>query len=839
MNPSVGLIEKGCELNIIAIDEAEDRITYRLGKEKQYAWSDPEEKVRAGIVLDLIFNYQYSPRRLDTEVAIPSRTPKHWADVVVFKDDGRKDPYITIETAAPHITERERVQKREQLFGYANALASEFAVYEDAVSPRKHWRVRGYGGLERDENIIADIPSNYGDTPEYRYYRSSDSDLTEVNAAELNRIFNQCHNVLWSGGKSDPTESFDEMSKLLFAKLHDEQRTRNGEAYDFQWGKNETGIMVAQRVRDRYQKAREHTPGIFVADIEAEPEKIATVVQLLQRVSLRRTDPDAKGRAFEQFLGNVFRGRLGQYFTRREIVDCLVDIIEPTDDDLLLDPSCGSGGFLIYAMKRIFQKIEIDYAGDEATILNLKKNFAQRRIYGIEINERIARIAMMDMVINEDGHTNIENHTALDDAFAHDEIKDGVFSMILTNPPFGNQVMRGQRDQLGRADLDDYVLAQGRSSAKSELLFIERCTRFLRPGGKLGIVLPDGILSNPSDRRVRDYLLAHFQIIAIISLPHYAFRMAGSGIKTSIVIARKWTREMDRAADYPMFMAIAKRIGYDATARPDSNDLPDLVAHFRDQTGSLDENIVRVFRRDIMGMKRLDPLYHYLGPIIDREFENIPHPVHLLKSVVEAPIQSGKSPQGGAKYSIGTVPILLVGNITPHGTLTLEDLAYADEEFFESNWAKAGVRPLDILVAKDGATTGKVGLIPSDFEMDRCLISEHIFKFSVSAVLPGDEDIQGDGFEAKKRNTDYVFFFLKSHLGQRQIIREISGGAQGGITKSFMEKIRIPILPIAERVRFVQRARQEYDHYLTLTTRAEAQYARFENALSFRGFDGA
>ena len=836
---SDSLFNKGTELDIISIDDASDRVTYRLGREKQYAWGNPEEKVRAEIILDLIFNYQYSPRRLDTEVAIPGRTPTHWADVVVFKDDRRRDPYMTVETAAPATSASERSQKIEQLFGYANALASEFAVYSDGASPRQFWRVHGYGGLERDDNVLPDVPRNYGDTPEYLYHRSGNNDLSQVDAAQLARIFNYCHNELWSGGRSDPTESFDEMSKLIFAKLYDEQHTPNGEAYGFQYGINETDIMVAQRVMERYDRARNDDPRVFIADIHAEPANIAAVVRLLQHVSLSRTDPDAKGRAFEQFLGDVFRGRLGQYFTRREIVDCLVDLVEPTKDDVLLDPACGSGGFLVYAMKRVFQQIDDDYAGDDFTIFRHKTEFAQRRIYGIEVNERIARVAMMDMVINEDGHTNIENHTAFDNTFTNPQIRDGAFSLVLANPPFGDTVRSSQNEKLGQAELDAYALARGRSSAKSEVLFIERCARFLRPGGRLGLVLPDGVLSNPSDRHVREYLLERFQITAIVSLPAYAFRKAGSGMRTSLVVARKWTNGESRNADYSIFMAIAEHIGYDATARPDSNDLPLLSAHFRNSTGTLDDKIARVRRSDLSGTNRLDPLHHYLGPIIDREFDNIPYPIHSLGSIVEESIQSGKSPEGGATYSVGNVPILLVGNITAEGTLTLEGLNYATEEFFEANRDKAAVTPLNILIAKDGATTGKVGLVPSDFDMEQCLFSEHIFNLSVGAELPGDDEPQsGELGELKELNTYYIFFFLKSWLGQQQIARQISGGAQGGITKTFVENIRIPIPPVEERVRFVEHTRREYDEYLSLTAQADQQYNRFMDSLSLHDIQG-
>ena len=827
------VLRKGQELGVIAVDELTDKVTYRLGVERQYKWSDPEEQVRAEFILTLIFHYDYSPQRIATELSIPGRTPTNWADIVVFRDDRRRDPYITIEVGAPTISPAERSQKVEQLFGYANALASEFAVYYDTVDVKQCWRVRGQGGLERTRNLVGDIPRNYGETPKYTFIRREEKDLNSVSSNVLSHIFKQCHNDLWSGGRLGPTEAFDEMSKLIFAKLYDELRTPNGEPYQFQWGTYETDIIAANRVIACYEAARDSDTGVFTEDIRSEPHKIASVVKRLQHVSLDRTDPDAKGRAFEQFLGEVFRGNLGQYFTRRELVDFLVGMIQPALDDLILDPACGSGGFLVHSMRHVFQQIEDSYRGNNHTIFRLKEDFAKNHIYGIEINERIARVAMMDMVVNEDGHTNIEIGSGLDKAFTNPSIKDGYFSLILTNPPFGDTVKREERDKLGQSDLEDYELSRGKRTAKSEVLFIERCTRFLREGGRFGMVVPDGALSNPSAQHVREYLMRNFQIQAVVALPSFAFRKSGSGIRTSLVLARKWKTGEHQRQDYPIFMAIADHIGYDATARPDSNDLPLLLRHYQRGAGSLDDQVVRVQRNQIAGSQRLNPLFYYLGVIIEQTFQSIAYPIHTLHEIAGETIQSGKSPRGGAQYSIGDIPIVLIGNISADGTLDMKDANFVDEDFFNKNYERAAIKAFDILVAKDGATTGKIGLVPSDFEYDRCLVNEHIFKLTVGSSLPGDLEVrdEDESAERKQLNTLYVFFFLKSQLGQQQIKREISGGAQGGITKEFMKNIRVPVPPLNDRKQFVARCQREYQEYLSLAAKSQDQLARFNDSL--------
>ena len=202
----------------------------------------------------------------------------------MFRDDRRRDPYTTVETAAPNTPATDQDQKVEQLFGYANALASEYAVYYDSTIPKRCGRVRGEGGLERERNVVEDIPHNYGEAPVYMFRRGGENDLEIINANVLSRTFDQCHNELWSGGRFDPTEAFDEMGKLMFAKLYDEQRTQNGDSYAFQWGDRETDIMVAERVVERYEAARACDHGVFTEGIRSEPRKIGSVLICRKKV---------------------------------------------------------------------------------------------------------------------------------------------------------------------------------------------------------------------------------------------------------------------------------------------------------------------------------------------------------------------------------------------------------------------------------------------------------------------------------------------------------------------------------------------------------------------------
>ena len=813
------LIEHGIRNSTIVIDG--DKITYNIGgRGKTYMYTHPEERIRAVAILSLIFEYGYMPSRIQTEVEMPRRVPDQFADIVVFRDDARKDPYITIEVAAPDLSSSEWDQKVEQLFGNANVLKSTYGFCFNGKDKRC-WKVEGHGGLERAENVIEDIPKNYGNVAQYLYKRNSRNDLKTISLNDLSKKFRKCHDVLWSGGKLDPMMAFDEISKMLFAKLFDELQTQNDAWYKFQNGHNETDVVVANRIREIYQKAQENDEGLFNAKMESSDDKIAKVVKILQDISLCNIDPDAKGRAYEQFLGEVFRGRLGQYFTRRELVKCMIDLVHPTHKDVVLDPACGSGGFLIHVMQHVYAQIDNAFAGNPSLISKHKVDFAQDHMYGIEISDRIARISMMGMVIYGDGHTNIENDTAFNSSFVNDKLKDGNFDLILTNPPFGDKVSKNDSDKLGQSNFSNYVLCTGKTTVCSEILYIERCTKFLKKSGRLGIVLPDGVLSNPTFMHVRKYLLDHYDIRAIISLPAFAFRKAGAGMKTSLLFAEKRSTRFK----HEIFMSMAEHIGYDSTGRPDLNDFTDICKHYHSNTGDLDDRIIRVGVKEIQKSSklRLDPFYYLLKTKVNNRLNQISYPKYTLDELT-AEYASGKSPDGGATYSEGDIPILIIGNIADDGTLDLKDVNRVDGNFY-SKYGKNRLMPLNILIAKDGATTGKVGLVNPKFNLDKCLFNEHIFRYKIKPTFPNES------VKDYTLNSHYVFFFLRSALGQDQIRLQITGGGQTGITKGFGTHVKIPMLPIIKRQTYVKKAQKKRQKYLQAVNAAERHLMELDKCL--------
>jgi len=559
---------------------ADGKVKY-IAQNKRYDFRGPEEKVRASFYVELVEKYKYPPNQLELEVIVPRRKPEDKADIVVYEDEERKRPYIVVECKRDGISKAEINQAVEQAFGNANSLRAKYAILV-AGNVRVAFDVAGFKPSEREKNIIADIPIRYGKVIQYKYKKGDpDWDPSEADRNEVLAKFQQCHDILWEGGKRNPAEAFDEMSKLMFCKIHDERFiTKIGEYYKFQIGTHEIIREVTDRVKGIYRDAQDREPGVFTEPIKAEDPLIYSVVEILQGVSLSKTDLDAKGVAFEHFLGKIFRGEMGQYFTPRTIVEFMVDMLNPGDSDCVIDPACGSGGFLLYAFDRVRQDVEKKL--DPADARDRWKDFGLYGLFGIEINSQLARVAMMNMIIHEDGHSNIENNDALGDSskfYPRRDIRLGKYTILMTNPPFGAAVKDREKDYLRKYELGGKN--KWRRRQNTEILFLERCLDFLRPGGKMGIVLPDGIVTNSSLQYVRDFITERAKILAVISLPQTAFTHYGAGVKASLLFLRKKQDGEFLPENYPIFMSIADHIGYDATGRPDKNEFPEILESYR------------------------------------------------------------------------------------------------------------------------------------------------------------------------------------------------------------------------------------------------------------------
>ena len=580
-------IQQGLDKGYISFNEDRSRITY-IYQNKERNYNNPEEKVQAETFLKLILDYNYPVSRIKQFVPVTMGREIKEADIVVYADEMCMRPHILVECKRQEVSEAEFQQAIEQAYSYAFALPGEVKyVWGTSIIKNEYFEV---DKNQNTRNQLPDIPqygveniANYKYVYEAQYIPIEEGkqqffDLSVIDQSELTRRFKQAHEALWAGGQLNPSEAFDELDKLIFCKIWDERKPRRmGEPYDFQIitvtkdeerdeqkRRAKENANLYNRIKALYEEGRARDKEVFRDNIRLTPEKIRTVVGYLEGVNLSETDLDSKGRAFETFMGSFFRGNFGQYFTPREIVKFIVDVLPIKNDSKVLDTSCGSGGFLLYALNKVRDKATEYYPNYKRDTKQYAKwfpywhDFAEKNLFGIEISEQISRAAKMNMIIHDDGHTNVITSDGLvsdETIFAKTSnkgFKYGTFDFIITNPPFGSTIRQSEQAylktyQLGKKE-EDWLAVKAqpentRDGQSTEVLFIEQDYKFLKEGGYLAIVLPDGILTNSSMQYVRTQIEDWFRIVAVISMPQTAFAANGAGVKSSVLFLKKWKKE--------------------------------------------------------------------------------------------------------------------------------------------------------------------------------------------------------------------------------------------------------------------------------------------------------
>ena len=381
----MNLIEQGRFHNLITISEDNKQITYcNFHRPRNY--NNPEEKVQAETFIKLVLQYGYNSDSIKMYETVTMGSEKKEADIIVYSDDECTQPHILVECKKEAVSEQEFLQAIEQAYSYAYALPNE-VKYVWVTSGAKD----EYFEVDKKRNTretLPDIPQfGVKKLPTYKFVYEADElknvegeqkffDIKVVEESVLTARFKQAHDSLWAGGQLNPSEAFDELDKLIFCKIWDERKYRQiGQPYDFQIitaHKEEVKSFeklsndelrrairdlenkrLAERINELYEEGRKKDAEVFRDNIRLSAEKIRTVVGYLQDINLGETDLDAKGRAFETFMGSFFRGNFGQYFTPRPIVKFTIDVLPIKNDSFVLDTSCGSGGFLLYALNKV------------------------------------------------------------------------------------------------------------------------------------------------------------------------------------------------------------------------------------------------------------------------------------------------------------------------------------------------------------------------------------------------------------------------------------------------------------------------------------------------------
>jgi type I restriction enzyme M protein len=416
----------------------------------------------------------------------------------------------------------------------------------------------------------------------------------------LRIAFRRCHNYIHGNEGMPKDAAFWQFLYLIFCKMHDERRL--GEHRDFWAGPYEPFDPAGQkeirrRIQPLFESVKRAYPDLFKGneEITLSDRALAFIVSELSRYDFARTDVDAKGAAYQEIVGTNLRGDRGQYFTPRGAIRLIVQMLSPKENERVLDSSCGTGGFLVEVLNylnKVFHEEKKVTAGDENTeefisIRDRLAQFASHNLFGADFDPFLVRAAQMNVMMAGNSLGHLYHMNSLEFPIGHlpgaktakDEIPLGSVDVIMTNPPFGSDIPVTEKTILEQYELarrwdrqgDGFVMTQALKPAVSpEVLFIERCIQWLKPGGRLGIVLPDGILGNPGDEYIRYWILRHCWVLASIDLPVESFIVeANVNILTSLLFLKKKTQQeiqaedLGKKQDYPVFMAVAEKVGFD------------------------------------------------------------------------------------------------------------------------------------------------------------------------------------------------------------------------------------------------------------------------------------
>lgn len=551
----------------------------------------PEENVRQRVARSLVQEYSYDKEDIAIEFPIKMGTKKKKADIVVFHEDAdhkQENIYIIVETKKENIKPTDKDEGIEQLKSYMSAaigckyglwVGSEFQPFEKIDRPADPFET------------ITDIPpKGHTETPRITFDKL-------VPATEgLRDVFKRCHYYIHGNQGLPKDKAFHELLKVIFSKVHDEKEASDEMRFDVtnEEKKSELGQRkLRKRIEDIFNEVKEKYAYIFKAneEIELNNRVLAYVVGELRKYTLLETDTDIKGEAYEEIVGANLRGDRGEFFTPRNVCKMAVDIVLSTFKEekisklRIMDPACGTSGFLVAAMNRLRNIISEQELKKWKTAERAKQETARKvqeicdaNFFGIDFNPLLARTAQMNMVMNGDGSANIFHcNSLLPPGEWPDEpgnevrtkIRLGKFDVVFTNPPFGSNIRIDDPHILDQFELLSYEASSPRASMPPEQLFIERCLQFLKPGGKMAIVLPDSILSNPGLAFIRKWILDNAKIIASIDMPTETFEPF-TGTQTSVLVLQKKTEEelkLERASgkplNYDVFMAIPQTVGHD------------------------------------------------------------------------------------------------------------------------------------------------------------------------------------------------------------------------------------------------------------------------------------
>ena len=578
-----------------------------------------QEKNLQSVIRMLNEEYGYDLQDMARDFKIEFTDPdtgkpkKQKIELAVFEKDKTHDQDHIVRIA---IVQDEKIKEKDVKKGLAptleNAMGAvencEFGLWTNGASLYFLQKEEDHFGNEEYVDL-SDMPGA-GETLE-DIDRADRSHSRKPANDSLIRVFKRCHDYIY-GNEGRKKDAFWQLLNLIFCKLYDEKRrfasAAEGDSYRRKFwvgvkeqNKPEGCKKVADRVKGLFDELKADTIFSEVFDgneaIGLTDKGLAIIAGELAKYSFMDASVDVKGTAYESIVSTTLKREAGQFFTPRNIIKAMVEMLNPSENDRVLDPACGSGGFLVSVLDHVRKQIAQDIFPDLDGVLladkynsievnNRVRAYAEKNIFGFDFDPDLKKAARMNMVMAGDGHANIFHvnslaypnwehpeeikkiNSAVNQSLGNTENTDnqgltsdahGIFDMVFANPPFGAKI------QVEKSISAQFQLAK--FSDAPEVLFIEVCYNFLKPGGKMAIVLPDGILGNPNTLPVRRWILEKFKILASVDLAVEAF-LPQVGVQASLLFLQKKTEHerqlaQDSPEDYEVFMAIAEKLGKD------------------------------------------------------------------------------------------------------------------------------------------------------------------------------------------------------------------------------------------------------------------------------------
>ncbi len=758
----------------------------------------PEEKTRQKYEQILCQDYDYPKKNIDIEVTIQRGSQrKEKADIVIFNDSVNREQHKDI----LGIVETKSIDKKDgvaQLISYMSACSCTWGVWTNGEDIEYLYKSAD-GQVKK--NFIFNIPK-YGESIETIGYFDK-SKLRPIK--NLKPIFKKILTTLYSNTNISRKEKLgSEMIKIIFCKLWDEKYKRNS-IPDFRFEQKKTNDLLkneyskcASRIKKLFSSVKEDIKedNIFLPSegITLDDKSISQVVAELQNYSLLNTEKDVIGEAFEVFAESKLVGEKGEFFTPREVIRLAVNIIKPTLGSLIIDPACGSGGFLVYVLDYLWKSMINDkrYSTNDEVLFSMhKKEMAEKCIYGIYKEHDLVRIAKAYMTILGDGKSKIvqentlhplqEFQTKSKELLLEDnQLKK--FDYVVTNPPFGSKIKVNKHDSkyfdLGHKykyekETNAWVKTEKVKETPPQELFIERCINLLKDGGTLAIILPETYFHAPTKKHILQYIKQQMNISHIIDLPHNTFRPYCNA-KTCLLIAKKQKQQGNIA------MGIAENMGHDHRGetiyRVDkqgriTNEIWDDTKNIEKELENI-ENKKNIYtfalkKDEINYGSILVPRYYWKHNITQLEEEAKKHNIVLIpvqkfidENIIKVVYRGHGSPKSELK-GFGDIPYVRVDDVVNWGVYKNPASMIPESEYNRVKGNKENLQENDIIFVKEGSyRIGSVALL-TKYDLD-VLVNSHCY------VLRVNKQHNDYGIDPH-----YLMYLFSNHMTQKQLYNKI------------------------------------------------------------------